>query len=131
MPLSDGDKLGPYEIRSLIGKGAMGEVYRARDPRLKRDVAIKVLPDSFANDPARMARFQREAELLASLNHPHIATLHGLEGHALIMEMIEGGTLPPPLPVPEALRFAAQIADALEYAHDRGVDPSRPEARQY
>jgi eukaryotic-like serine/threonine-protein kinase len=119
MPPSD--KLGPYEIRGLIGKGGMGEVYRARDPRLKRDVAIKVLPDSFVNDPVRMARFQREAELLASLNHPNIATILGIEGHALVMEMIEGETLPQPLPIPEALRLAAQIADALEYAHDRGV----------
>ena len=91
MPLSAGDKLGPYEILAPIGAGGMGEVYRARDTRLKRDVAMKVLPDAFAHDPDRMARFQREAEVLASLNHPNIAHIYGVEEQrALVMELVEG-----------------------------------------
>src|SRR4030095_7974237 len=98
-----------------------GEVYRARDTKLKREVAIKVLPDSFADDPGRMLRFQREAEVLASLNHPNIATIHGVEDGALAMELVEGETLAGPLPVETALNYAKQIAEALEYAHDRGV----------
>src|ERR1700692_4559027 len=99
MPLVVGDRLGPYEILALIGKGGMGEVYRARDTKLKREVALKVLPESFARDPERMARFQREAEVLASLNHPNIAHLYGIEERALVMELVEGETLPCPLPV--------------------------------
>ena len=94
MTISPGARLGPYEIVAAIGAGGMGEVYRARDTKLKRDVALKVLPDAFARDPERMARFQREAELLASLNHPSIAIIHGLvesDGHrALVMELVEG-----------------------------------------
>jgi serine/threonine protein kinase len=90
MALSKGDRLSSYEILSLIGKGGMGEVYRARDTKLKRDVAIKVLPDVFARDPERMARFQREAEVLASLNHPNIAAIYGVEDRALVMELVEG-----------------------------------------
>jgi WD40 repeat protein len=121
MPLSTGDKLGPYEILSLIGAGGMGEVYRARDTRLKRDVALKVLPDAFARDPERMARFQREAEVLASLNHPNIAHVYGVEDRALVMELVEGPTLPCPLPLDTALNYAHQIADALEYAHEHAV----------
>ena len=93
MPLSSGDKLGPYEVLSLLGKGGMGEVYRARDAKLNRDVAIKVLPASFANDADYIARFQREAQTLASLNHPNIATIYGLEGNAIVMELVEGETL--------------------------------------
>lgn len=93
MPLSAGDKLGPYEVLSLLGKGGMGEVYRARDAKLNRDVAIKVLPASFANDADYIARFQREAQTLASLNHPNIATIYGLEGNAIVMELVEGETL--------------------------------------
>src|SRR5438477_8703957 len=97
MSLGPGARLGPYEILSAIGAGGMGEVYRARDTRLKREVAIKVLPDSFANDPDRIARFEREAELLASLNHPHIAAIHGFEDadgvRALVMELVDGPTL--------------------------------------
>src|SRR6202047_903719 len=111
MPITTGDRLGPYEILALIGKGGMGEVYRARDTKLKRDVALKVLPDAFARDPERMARFQREAELLASLNHPNIAHLYGLEERALVMELVEGETLPCPLPVETALHYARQIAE--------------------
>src|SRR6202162_3020195 len=106
MPLSAGAKLGPYEILALIGKGGMGEVYRARDTKLKRDVALKVLPASFARDPDRMARFQREAEVLASLNHPNIAAIYGIEQsngvHALIMELVEGDSPKGPLPFAEA-----------------------------
>ena len=116
-----GDKLGHYETIALIGKGGMGEVYRAHDTKLKRDVALKVLPDAFARDPARMARFQREAEVLASLNHPNIAHLYGLEERALVMELVEGQTLPCPLPVQTAIDYARQIAEALEYAHEKGV----------
>src|SRR6202051_51672 len=93
MPLSAGDKLGPYEILAPIGAGGMGEVYRARDTKLKRDVALKVLPTAFARDPERMARFQREAEVLASLNHPNIAAIYGVEERALVMELVDGPTL--------------------------------------
>src|ERR1700693_2274060 len=121
MPLAKGDRLSFYEIDSLIGKGGMGEVYRARDTKLKRNVALKVLPDAFARDPDRMARFQREAEVLASLNHPNIAHIYGVEERALAMELVEGETLPCPLPVETALHYARQIAEALEYAHERGV----------
>ena len=97
MPIAKGARLGPYEILSAIGAGGMGEVYRARDTRLKRDVAIKVLPDAFATDRSRVARFQREAELLATLNHPNIAHIHGLEESdgsvALVLELVDGPTL--------------------------------------
>jgi eukaryotic-like serine/threonine-protein kinase len=99
----------------------MGEVYRARDNKLQRDVALKVLPDEFARDPDRMARFRREAELLASLNHPHIAQIYAVEENALVMELVEGETLKGPLPLDEALRIATQIADALEAAHEKGI----------
>src|ERR1700724_2440077 len=121
MPLSAGTRLGPYEIFAPIGKGGMGEVYRARDTKLKREVAIKVLPEAFARDPERMARFQREAEVLASLNHPNIATIHGVEDRALVMELVEGDSPKGPLPFDEAWRIASQIAAALEYAHDKGI----------
>jgi len=121
MRLDPGTKLGHYEVGALIGVGGMGEVYRARDTKLKREVAIKVLPDTFADDPARMLRFQREAEVLASLNHPNIATIHGVEEGALAMELVEGETLAGPLPLETALNYAKQIAEALEYAHERGV----------
>src|ERR1700692_1232285 len=97
MPLSAGSKLGSYEIVVPLGAGGMGEVYRARDTKLKRDVALKVLPDAFSRDPERMARFQLEAEVLASLNHPHIAHLYGLEERTLVMELVEGESLPCPL----------------------------------
>src|ERR1700680_1662918 len=121
MPLAKGDRLSFYEIDLLIGKGGMGEVYRARDTKLKRNVALKVLPDAFARDPDRMARFQREAEVLASLNHPNIAHIYGVEDRALVMELIEGQTLPSPLPLDTVLNYARQIAEALEYAHESGV----------
>jgi serine/threonine-protein kinase len=99
----------------------MGEVYRARDTRLKRDVAVKVLPEAFARDPERMARFQREAEVLASLNHPNIAQIYGVEGGALVMELVEGEPLRAPQPLETALDYARQIADALEAAHEKGI----------
>ena len=121
MPLAAGARLGPYEIVAPIGAGGMGEVYRARDAKLKRDVALKILPESFAADPNRMARFHREAELLASLSHPNIATIYGFEENALVMELIEGETLRGPLPLETALPLARQIAEALEYAHERGI----------
>ncbi|MGA9883922.1 MAG: protein kinase [Candidatus Acidiferrales bacterium] len=130
MSLATGTKLGTYEILSPIGAGGMGEVYRARDAKLGRDVALKVLPEAFARDSERMARFQREAKLLASLNHPNIAAIYGFEDsgatHALVMELVEGPTLADrtksgPIPIDEALRIAKQICDALEYAHERGI----------
>src|SRR5437899_1509260 len=121
MPLSAGTRLGPYEILAPIGAGGMGEVYRARDTKLKRDVALKVLPEAFARDPGRMARFQREAEVLASLNHPNIAHIYGVEERALVMELVEGEELPCPLPIETALNYARQVAEALEYAHEHGV----------
>src|SRR2546425_8169713 len=130
MALSPGTRLGPYEILSVLGAGGMGEVYRARDTRLKRDVAIKVLPEAFAKDPDRMARFQREAELLATLNHPNIAAVYGLEKAdgltGLVLELVEGETLADligrgPVAISDALLIARQIADALEAAHEKGV----------
>jgi eukaryotic-like serine/threonine-protein kinase len=130
MPLGPGARLGPYEIQSALGAGGMGEVYRARDTRLKREVALKILPASFASDPDRLARFQREAEILASLNHPKIAAIHGLEEsdgiRALVMELVEGETLADrvargAIPIDEALPIARQIAEALEAAHEQGI----------
>jgi serine/threonine protein kinase/Tol biopolymer transport system component len=125
-----GRRLGAYDVLSRLGVGGMGEVYRARDRKLAREVALKVLPAAIANDPERHARFEREARLLAALNHPHIATIHGFEEHAgihmLVMELVEGPTLTErladgPIPVQEALTVARQIADALEAAHEKGV----------
>lgn len=130
MTLSVGTTLGCYEIGSPLGAGGMGEVYRARDLKLKRDVAIKVLPEAFGSDAERVARFQREAQVLASLNHPNIAAIYGLEGTngtvALVMELVEGPTLAEriaasPIPFDEALPIAKQIAEALEAAHERGI----------
>jgi serine/threonine protein kinase len=127
MAIPSGTKLGTYKVTSQIGAGGMGEVYQAHDSKLGRDVAIKVLPEQFARDPERLARFQREAKLLAALNHPNIATIHGLEQsgdtHYLVMELVPGETLREritregPLPVQEALTIARQIAEALEAAH--------------
>ena len=130
MPLSAGTRLGPYEILSALGAGGMGEVYRARDTKLDRAVAIKILPEAFAADTERIARFQREAKTLASLNHPNIAHIHGLEEsngvRALVMELVEGEDLAQriargAIPVDEALPIAKQIADALEAAHEQGI----------
>jgi serine/threonine-protein kinase len=130
MPIRVGTQFGAYEVTSSLGSGGMGEVYRARDTNLKRDVALKTLPPAVANDADRLARFQREAEVLASLNHPNIAHIYGLERSdgttALAMELIEGATLDERIsqnriPTEEALRIANQIADALEAAHERGI----------
>src|SRR6266446_5754870 len=113
MPLSVGNRLGSYEILAPIGAGGMGEVYKARDIKLDREVAIKVLPSALARDPERLARFEREAKVLVSLNHPNIAQIYGIEesevGRALVMELVPGQTLQTPLPHAEALRIAVQI----------------------
>jgi serine/threonine protein kinase len=125
-----GRTLGNFECTALIGRGDMGEVYKAKDLKLGRDVAIKVLPEEFARDADRVARFQREAKLLASLNHPNIAAIHGLEEsdgtHFLVLELIEGDTLANriksgSISVEQALKLALQIAEALEAAHEKGV----------
>ena len=130
MPLTPGVRLGPYEVTALIGEGGMGKVWRARHTALKRDDALKVLPDALASDPDRLARFQREAQVLASLNHPHIASIHGLEETngmlALALEFVEGDDLATRLargaiPVEEAIAYAKQIVDALEAAHEKGI----------
>ena len=136
MGIPIGTRLGPYEVRSSLGAGGMGEVYRARDSRLQRDVALKVLPEPFINDPERLQRFEREAQVLAALNHPHIANIHGMEEshpsasgqpiRALVMELVEGPTLAEriaigAIPIDEALSIAGQIAEALEAAHAAGI----------
>jgi serine/threonine-protein kinase len=126
MPLCPGTYLGSYEILAPLGAGGMGEVYRARDTKLAREVAIKVLPEAFARDADRMARFTREAHVLASLNHPNIAAIYGVEDCALVMELVQGPTLAKRiaegrLPLKEALDIARQIAEALEAAHEHGI----------
>ena len=130
MALQLGTTLGPYEIQAKLGAGGMGEVYRARDTKLDRDVALKVLPEAFTSDPDRLARFEREAKVLASLNHSNIGGIHGLEESdgvkALVLELVDGPTLADriatgPIPVDEALPIAKQIAEALEAAHEAGV----------
>jgi len=128
--LTPGTRLGPYEVIALIGAGGMGEVYRARDTKLNRDVALKLLPDGFASDPDRLARFRREAQVLASLNHPHIAAIYGFEDsgwtQALVLELVEGPTLADriakgPIALDEALSIATQIVEAVEAAHHQGI----------
>lgn len=130
MPLTVSDMLGHYEILASLGAGGMGEVYRARDCQLEREVAIKVLPNALAADSDRLSRFDREAKILAALNHPNIAVIYGLVessgGRALVMELIAGETLADrikrgPLPLEEALQIARQMAEALEAAHERGI----------
>ena len=130
MALDPGTCLGAYEILTLLGSGGMGEVYRARDTKLNRDVAIKVLLPAVANDPDRLARFSREAQVLASLNHPNIGHIYGLEDsdgvRAIVMELVEGPTLADriahgAIPLDEALPIAKQIAEALEAAHEQGI----------
>jgi serine/threonine-protein kinase len=121
MQFAPGDQLGWYRVEAKIGQGGMGEVYRAKDTKLEREVAIKVLPASVAQDPERRIRFEREAKVLAALNHPNIAHIYGVEERALIMELVEGKTLQGPLPIDTALNYAKQIAEALEAAHDKGI----------
>ena len=149
MPLNVGDRLGHYDVVALLGEGGMGQVWQATDTQLNRQVALKILPDAFATDPDRLARFKREAQILASLNHPNIAAIYGIEeapstsAHstdgdaerskgsgqavsALVLELVEGPTLADrikqgPIPLDEALPIAKQIAEALEAAHERGV----------
>src|SRR5215469_5207551 len=130
MALTIGTQLGSHEITALLGKGGMGEVYRARDTKLKREVAIKILPEEFSHDADRVSRFQREAEALASLNHPNIAGIYDLAEASgtrfLVLELVEGETLADridrgPIPVEEAMRIALQICEALEAAHERGI----------
>ena len=119
--LISGTRIGAYEILSALGAGGMGQVYRARDTKLDREVAIKVLPDAVAHDHDRLARFAREAKVLASLNHPNIAQIYGLEENALVMELVTGSTLSVPQPLETALDYARQIAEALEAAHEKGI----------
>src|SRR6202007_957829 len=131
MPFNAGTRLGSYEVLVSIGAGGMGEVYRAHDTKLGRDVAIKVLPEAFAHDPERLSRFQREAKMLAALNHPNIATIYGLEQSNgtsyLVMELVSGETLAErakregAIPIEEALKIGVQIAEALEAAHEKGI----------
>src|SRR5262245_53209742 len=130
MSLQIGQQVGSYEIMTLIGKGGMGEVYRARDLKLKRDVAIKSLPQEFSLDHGRISRFKREAEILASLNHTNIASIYDFEevgdSRFLVLELVEGESLSDriargPMPVDEALNIARQICDALEAAHEKGI----------
>ena len=130
MALAPGTSIGHYDVSALIGEGGMGQVWQATDTKLNRQVALKILPDAFADDPDRLARFQREAQVLASLNHPNIAAIHGIEEsastRALVLELVEGPTVADriaqgPIPIDEALPIAKQIAEALEAAHEAGV----------
>ena len=140
MSLSPGTRLGPYEVVTSLGEGGMGEVYRARDPRLQRDVAIKVLPAAVASDPERLARFTREAQLLASLNHPHIAHVYGIEQdsttRALVMELVEGPTLADriaggAIPLEEALAHRATDCRGARRRARARHHPSRSEAGEH
>ena len=132
MSLEPGQLLGPYKVGTLLGEGGMGQVWQATDTQLNRQVALKILPDAFASDPDRLARFTREAQILASLNHPNIAAIHGIEEdeaegtRALVLELVEGRTLADriaqgAMPIEDALPIARQIAEALEAAHEAGV----------
>src|SRR5579864_7485165 len=124
--MSPQQTIAHYRITAKLGEGGMGEVWRATDTKLNRDVAIKILPEAFAQDADRMARFAREAQVLAALNHPNIAAIYGVEERALVMELVEGPTLAErigtgPIPLEEALGIALQIAEAMEAAHDKGI----------
>src|SRR5436190_1080052 len=130
MPITIGSQLGSHQITALLGRGGMGEVYRARDTKLKREVAIKILPEEFSRDADRVGRFQREAEALASLNHPNIAGIYEIaeadQTRFLVLELVEGETLADriirgPVPVEETLTIAKQICEALEAAHEKGI----------
>ena len=135
-----GRRLGAYQVEARLGAGGMGEVYRARDTKLGRDVAIKILPRVFTSDPERLARFEREARVLAALNHPNIGAIFGVEDaegiRALVLELVEGEMLADriargPVPMKDALGMARQIADALDAAHEKGNRPPRSQAREY
>src|SRR5262249_34893716 len=115
------ESIGHYRIQSKIGEGGMGAVYRALDSKLNREVAVKVLPEVFAQDAARMLRFEREAQVLASVNHPNIAAIYSIERSAIVMELVEGEELKGPLPLSTALGYARQIAAGLEAAHEKGI----------
>src|SRR5258708_31077258 len=119
--MSPSSTIAHYRIVSKLGDGGMGAVYRATDSKLNRDVAIKILPPAFAEDSARMARFEREAQMLAALNHPNIAAIYGIEQGAIVMELVEGDDLKGPLPIDTALDHARQIAAGLEAAHEKGI----------
>ena len=130
MSIKPGMRIGPYDVTAPLGEGGMGVVFRARDARLQRDVALKLLPDHFANDADRLTRFQREAQVLAALNHPNIAQIYGLEqsgaSSCIVMELVEGETLAErlkrgPLSIDDTIQIAKQIAEALEAAHERGI----------
>jgi serine/threonine protein kinase len=130
MALSSGTRLGAYEVVALLGSGGMGEVYRAQDTKLGRDVALKIVSATFSHDPERLARFQREAQLLAALNHPHIGAIYGVDeaqgSHFLVLELVEGETLAERLargrlPLDEAVAIARQVVEALEAAHEKGI----------
>src|SRR5262245_4896576 len=121
MSLSAGTRLGPYEVVAALGAGGMGEVYRARDIRLGRDVAIKLLPEAFAADPDRLRRFEQEARAIAALNHPNICQLHDVGPGYLVLEYVDGEPLQGRMPVDSAVRIAIQVASALEAAHRRGI----------
>src|SRR5262249_57780114 len=131
MSIEPGSRIGPYEVTAHLGEGAMGVVFRAHDTKLQRDVALKLLPENFAKEPERLSRFQREAQLLASLNHPNIAHIYGLEevdgSGCIVMELVEGETISErlkragPFPIDEAISVAEQIAEALAAAHERGI----------
>ena len=130
MTIAIGTRLGAYEVVALLGAGGMGEVYRAHDTKLGRDVALKVLPETFTHDPERLARFRREAQVLAALNHPHIGAIYGLDEadgqQFLVLELVDGESLDRriargPIPVDDALTIAKQIAEALEAAHEKGI----------
>src|SRR5262252_7044233 len=124
--MSPQQTIAHYRVTAKLGEGGMGEVWRATDTKLNREVAIKILPEAFAQDADRMVRFRREAQVLASLNHPNIAAIYGVEDRALIMELVDGSTLAEriaqgPISPEEALPIVRQIAEALEYAHERGI----------
>src|SRR5215469_12562408 len=124
--MSQRDWVAHYRVTSKLGEGGMGAVYRATDTKLNRDVAIKVLPEAFTSDNDRLTRFMREAQVLASLNHPNIAAIHGFEDGALILELVEGSTLADriaqgSMPFDEALSLIRQLIEALEYAHEKGI----------
>src|SRR4051794_21135078 len=119
--MSPEQSIGHYRVVCKLGEGGMGAVYRATDTKLNRDVAIKILPDQFGGDPDRMARFERESQVLAALNHPNIAQIYGVEDRAIVLELVEGDELKGPLPLETCIAYARQLAAALEAAHEKGI----------